>query len=447
MSTGLTRQALRRHRLGLSGPFVTQVLASLVISAMVMTMRSTDAALSAAERAVEPAATVVAISQVFLGSSIYLAMLVVGVTMALAMAGQLREVALVRTLGASPGQVRRSAAAQAAAVSLPAALLGFGLSIPAGAAWVALLQAQGLMPTAVVFRAEALVALPVALVTCLTTAVLAALLAAARTSRLRPGSALVEVVAGRPRVGRGRTVVGIGLLLVSLVASALLARLDAANAGDASFFVLLAGCVGAGLCGPHLLRFACRVLRPVAGRRLARAALDDLGAQSRQLSGALVPAVLAIAFAVVKVGWHTTATHLGIEVAHVDRWADYAGTTLYCVFAVVAAVNCFVTVGVNRRRDYAAMQLAGATRRAILGLAAVQALVVAAVVVVVGAGIAVATLIPMLAVTLGTPAPHLTPAVVVGGSLTVAGVVGLGMLLPAAAATRRPPLEHLAVGA
>lgn len=447
MSSGLTRQALRRHRLGLTGPFVTQVVASMVISAMVMTMWSTDAALTPAQRGQEPVATMVDLSQVFLGSSIYLAMLVVGVTMALAMAGQMREVALLRTVGASPGQIRRSAAAQAVAVSLPAALVGFGLSIPAGAAWVALLHDRGLMPVTVSFRIEASVAFPVALGTALVTSALAALIATVRVSRLRPGAALVEVATGRRRVGRIRTVAGVVLLLASLVLSGVLARFDTENAGDASFFVLLSGCIGVGMTGPHLLRAMTHLLGPISGRGVMRAALDDLASMSRVLSGALVPAVLAVAFAVVKVGWHTTAAHIGADDPALDRWTDYAGTTLYCAFAAIAAINCWVTVGASRRRDYAVMQLAGATRSALLRMTGVQAMIFTAVVALVGGGIGAATLVPMLDVTLGTLSPHIPMATVILGLLGIGGVVGIGTLAPIAALTRRSPWEVVAVAA
>ena len=51
MTSGLTRQALRRHRWAFLGPFATQCLAAAVITAMVTTTWSLSAAtLSADER-------------------------------------------------------------------------------------------------------------------------------------------------------------------------------------------------------------------------------------------------------------------------------------------------------------------------------------------------------------------------------------------------------------
>ena len=117
------------------------------------------------------------------------------------------------------------------------------------------------------------------------------------------------------------------------------------QAADVAFFVILAECVGFGMLGPLVLRAVARLLRPYAGGGLLRLALDDITTMTRALSGALVPLVLATAFAIVKIATHTTAAHVsGIADPPVDRWTDYSGTAVYCAFAGVAAFNCFVTV-------------------------------------------------------------------------------------------------------
>jgi putative ABC transport system permease protein len=446
--SGITWQALRRHRWTLAGPLATQTVAGMVISAMVMTARSIDKApLTALERVSPILVNMVDATTVFIGVAVYMTMLVVGVTMAMAMAGQLREIALLRTIGASPGQVRRSAVLQAAIVAVPASIVGFALAIPAGTLWVTLLRDHRVMPDRVSFR-PSLVALPVAVGVVLATSMAGTFVAAMRTSRLRPAEASTEIATGRRRIRRTRTTIGLALMVGGAVLSAVLSLFAQDQAADAAFFVMLAECIGVGMVGPHVLRAVSRLLHPFAGDGLVRVALDDIASMTRSLSGALVPLVLATAFAIVKIATHTTAAHVtGVADPAMDRWTDYSGTAVYCAFAGVAALNCFVTVLVSRRRDLAAMQLAGATRQALVRIVGIEASIVTVVAVGIAAVVSTTTLAPMLHTSLGVWLPRLPPTVVAAGVVLVAVVVTAGMVAPAAVISRRPPIENTGLAA
>lgn len=442
MISGITLQAMRRHRWTLAGPFVTQALAAATLSAMLLTMRAIDNA--PPSPAVRDGASVAAVrdaTETFTGVTVYLSLVVVGVTMALAMSGQLRDIALLRTVGATPGQVRRSAARQAAVTAFPASLAGYLLGMPAGAAWTALLHHGGLLPGQVAFR-PALSALPVTLAVVVGTSVAGTLVAAARTSRLRPGAATAEVATGRRRIGRTRTVVGLGLVAGAVVLSLVLGLLAPGQAVDAGVVVMLAQCVGVGLLAPHLLR-AVERLSPVAGNGLLRVALDDVAATSRALSAALVPLVLAAAFGLIKIAAHTTAQAVtGAVASREELWTDLSGTAIYCAFAGAAAVNCLVTMLVTRRHDLATLQLAGATRRDVVRIVAIEAVVVAGVGLVAALGIATVTLAPLLHVTLGVWLPRVPFGVAAAGVAVVLLTVGAGMTLPAGALTRQSPTQR-----
>jgi hypothetical protein len=79
MRSGITRQALRRHRWSLLGPAVTQCTAATVIAMMVMTATSLNAApLSPAERAAMQATTVPEATVVFALIAVYLSVILVG---------------------------------------------------------------------------------------------------------------------------------------------------------------------------------------------------------------------------------------------------------------------------------------------------------------------------------------------------------------------------------
>jgi putative ABC transport system permease protein len=226
-----------------------------------------------------------------------------------------------------------------------------------------------------------------------------------------------------------------------VVLSASIANLPAGQADDLGFFVVLAMCIGAGLLGPALLRVAAPVVRLFGGSTGALAA-DNVAVRAKALSGALVPLVLAVGFATIKVTVHTTAAHVtGTPDPAADVWLDYSGTAVYAAFAAVAALNTLVTLMLSRRGEIAATQLAGATRRQILGVVTCEALIVTGTGLLAAAGVATATLLPLLHTALGTWTPYLPPSCLLAGLLGVATLVGLGTVLPAALLTRRPAIE------
>jgi putative ABC transport system permease protein len=445
--SGITRQALRQHRGTLLAPASTQMLAAAVISAMVMTASSLDRApLDAAGRRALANADIRDTTSVFIGVAIYLSILIVGVTMNLAMSGQRHDIALLRVIGASPGQVRRSVALQAAVVAVPASTIGYLLAVPAGAGWVAALKAHGVVPDAVRFQ-PTVVALPIALAVELATSVVGAWLASIRPARLAPAAALTESLAGTRPLGRARSGLGVLLVAAGAVLSAVLARFAPEQAADAAFFVMLAECVGVGLLGPLFLGRVTTALRLVLPDGRPRLALDDLATMTRSLSGALIPLVLAAAFAMVKVATHTTTAHVtGVADPSADLWTDYSGTAIYAAFAGVAALNCLVTVLVTRRGDLSTMQLVGASRRDLVVIFTAEAVMVAATAAVLAAAVATITLAPILHTSLHTWVPYLPASAVVGGLAAVGAVTGIGMVVSVALLSRRAPTAIVAAG-
>jgi putative ABC transport system permease protein len=430
------RHALRRHRATLLGPASTQCLAGLVISTMVTANHSLNQ-LAPEIRAKALVADALETTSVFLGITIYLAIIIGGVTMNLAAAGQLRDIALLRTIGATPGQVRRSLALQSAVIALPSALVGALLGIPAAWCWLAVLRHVGVVPRMTSLVVD-LRALPLAVGIVLVTSLVGTMMAVMRTSRISPASALTEELTGLRSVRPIRTVVGLVLITAGVVLSAVLATIAPVQAGDAAVFVLLAECVGIGLVGPVVLGWVTRAIRPVA-RGVARVAVDDVATMTRKLSSALIPTVLAAAFAGIKIAAHTTA---GTGIGPADEpWADYSGTAIYCAFAGIAALNCFVTVMITRRQSFAAIQLAGATRRTLIAIVTIEAGLVAAVAASVAATVAVVTLSPILHHSVGVWFPRVGPALLGLWVAAVAGVVGLGMVVPVVVGSRTRPIR------
>jgi putative ABC transport system permease protein len=445
VSTGLVRQALRRHRWSLLAPACTQVLSSCVISAMVMLAWSlSPAQLSARDRAVVVASQMDDVTSVFLGSAVYLSILIVGVTMNLGIQQQLEDVALVRVVGATPGQVRRAVALQVAVLALPASAVGWLLAVPSTAGWTYLLRTHGVLPSAARLSPN-VVALPIAAGVVLSTSVVGAMIAASRTARIRPSSALAEAQTRRRPIGRLRITVATMLVLGGASLSVVLSQLDPQQAGDSALFVMLAECVGVGLLVPIVLRRAAVLLRRVARDGVPRLAVDSIETMSRPLSGALIPLVLAGAFAAVKVGMHTTTTHVtGVAESAADVWTDYSGTVIYVVFAAVAGLNCLITIVVNRRRELATMQLLGGSRRTVITMVLMEAGVITATATVLAIVVAGVTLASMLHGAVGRWLPYFPPAWPLVAIGVLACLVAVGMAAPATVMTRAAPVDILA---
>ncbi|MEU1026797.1 FtsX-like permease family protein, partial [Streptomyces sp. NPDC005904] len=138
MATGLALAALRAHRPAFVGTAVAALFAATVVSASTMMLGTTGAGgtsgLPAPARRQIRESGVGDMAIVLLIGSVYMSIFVVVSTMGTAVAQQHRELAMVRSIGARPRQIRRAVAVQALAASVPAALLGFALG-GVGARW------------------------------------------------------------------------------------------------------------------------------------------------------------------------------------------------------------------------------------------------------------------------------------------------------------------------
>jgi putative ABC transport system permease protein len=197
-----------------------------------------------------------------------IALFVVAGTFALAIAQRRRETAVLRALGATPGQVRRLLAGEALLVSLAAGALGLAAGRPLAEAIVSVLADRGEVGPAFAPGAS-----PIPMAAALGMGVLigqfAVAAAARRAGRVPPADALREVAIEHPRPGVVRTASGAVLLLggvaMALVFSGFWAMVFAILGG-----MVLAG--GVGLLGRWLLGVPAAVLA-VPLRRLGAAGL------------------------------------------------------------------------------------------------------------------------------------------------------------------------------
>ncbi|GGX88605.1 hypothetical protein GCM10010358_48200 [Streptomyces minutiscleroticus] len=193
------------------------------------------------------------------GVSAFVSVFVVASTFAFAVAQRRREFGLLRTAGATPGQIRRAVAAEALVVGVLASAAGCALGAygaPLLAAWAV---DGGLAPA---WFAVGDHAWPyhAAFWTGLLVALCGAAAAAWRAGRTGPAQALREASADAGAMTRGRLVLGAGLLLTAAVTLALTLAGDPGDLLHRKTYV----------SRPMLLITAVALLAPAAVRPLTR---------------------------------------------------------------------------------------------------------------------------------------------------------------------------------
>ncbi|MFD8650541.1 ABC transporter permease [Streptomyces mirabilis] len=230
------------------------------------------------------------------GTSLLVAVLVVVGTFALSVQQRHRELALLRAIAATPGQIRALLGREALIVGAAAGTAGALAGLPLGSWLHGRFVAMGAVPatlqhTVSVFPPFA------ALAATLLGAWAAARISSRRIARIRPAEALAAARAERTRPAWGRILAGLALLAGGVVLVAVLSVLRTEPASTPVTFlavVVLASSVA--LLGPLLVRAAVAVLGgPLAltgpSSRLARA---NLRGHAARMASVVTPLTLLI---------------------------------------------------------------------------------------------------------------------------------------------------------
>ncbi|MFH9808606.1 FtsX-like permease family protein [Streptomyces olivaceus] len=223
---------------------------------------------------------------------------VVAGALGVTIAGQRRDLALMRAVGATPRQIRRLAAAQSTVVAAVALVPGVAAGYLLAGRFRELLADRGVLPSELPLTVGPLPALATLLLV-VAAVQLSARCAAWRTSRM-PATEAVAESRSEPRTP-SRTRTGAGLLLMlgacALSAVPLLSR-TALGASVTSIAGILAA-IGLAMAGPALVRSAgeaaVRRLRPgVAAPTWL--ALANVRAYALRLSGVVSPLAMGVVF-------------------------------------------------------------------------------------------------------------------------------------------------------
>lgn len=248
-------------------------------------------------------------------------------TVALSVAQRKREFALLRAIGATPRQIRRSVAAEALLVAPAAGLAGLLPGIGLASWWFGQLKDRDAVPAAVDLHVSP-IPLAVAVGTALLSALVAGWAAARRPARTKPGQALTEASVERLRPGIVRTVLGLGAVTGGILLSGVAARSAGDDAAEAALGVVMLFMLAVALLGPLIARLAAGLfgLPLRAGDASAELAAANSRTNARRLASAITPIVLATAFASVLVFMHTSEDHATAAQQRAGVTADHVVT-------------------------------------------------------------------------------------------------------------------------
>ncbi|MEU8541689.1 ABC transporter permease [Streptomyces sp. NPDC048717] len=252
-----------------------------------------------AEGAALPAARdlLIGLGGSFGGTATMVAVFTAAGTVALSVGQRSREFALLRAIGTTPRQLRRSIATEALLLAPLAGALGCLPGLALARWWFDALRVRGAIPDGVRLDTGPLPFLA-AVVAVVLTALLAGLTAARRPSRTAPGSALAEGRTELAGPGRLRTGFGLAALAGGVGLGGVATAQSGMDSAQAALGVVMLFMVAVALLGPWIARICAALARLPLGRLGASGHLAAANSRTnaRRLASALTPIVLALAF-------------------------------------------------------------------------------------------------------------------------------------------------------
>jgi putative ABC transport system permease protein len=290
------------------------------------------------------------VTAAFGGLAMFIAMFVVASTMGLSIQQREREIALLRAVAATPRQIRRMIAWEAAIVALVGSSAGIWPGILLGRALGHALVRHGIAPPNFAVHADWLPA-AAAVGGGVATTLLAVLAAGRRAARVSPTLALTDAAVEPRLLGPGRVIGGLLALagavpLFAVSATTSTPETAAATSELTAIFLVTA----VGFLGPIVARVVARsvgpplaALSPVGGF-LASA---NLGAATRRFSSASTPLVLTVAMSCTLVFSTTTTDHAVTQERHPSLSAQLAVTSSGPGLPAAALADARATPGVR----------------------------------------------------------------------------------------------------
>jgi putative ABC transport system permease protein len=290
------------------------------------------------------------VTAAFGGLSMFIAIFVVASTLGLSIQQREREIALLRAVAATPGQIRRMIAWEAAVVALAGSAAGIWPGIALGRVLAHGLQDHGIMPANYALHYDWLAA-AAAIGGGVVIALLAVLVAGRRAARVAPTLALSDAAVEPRLLGPGRVIGGlIALAGAAPLLAVAVTTTDPQTAAPTSEINALFLVVAAAFFGPVVTYAVARLLAPAltalspAGGFLATA---NLGAATRRFSSAITPLVLTVAVSCTFFFGFTTIDHATTQQMRAGLTGQLAITSAGPGLPAAALADARATPGVR----------------------------------------------------------------------------------------------------
>ncbi|WP_031516024.1 FtsX-like permease family protein [Streptomyces sp. NRRL F-5123] len=441
MAAGLARASVRHRR----GTFLAAFLAVFLGAAILMSFAALLDTAGGPHVTGTDRNTLTIMASVVGGWGVLVVASAVATTLAVAARQRAGELALLRSLGATPAQTVRLVVGETALVGLAGVLLALPVGYGGGWTLLHLLQDTGQVGDAVGFRFGAS-ALAVGAGGSLLAALAASFGTARRAARRRAVEAHRQAAAGGRRTSRFRLAAG-ALLVVAGASCAVVTAtaLDASKiesqsvAGEAAVLSAL----GFALLAPVLLRAVTAALAPLLGAFGAPGRLGVLAVRQRvqRAATAVMPIVLCTAISTGTLAmqsvWNAAHPHLSAD----DKGTatlNYVVVGMLAVFAAVMLVNLVVAETAARQGEFAQLRLAGATQPQLLRQVAAETALTLVTGLLFGTAAAAASAVPYSLAVSGDVLPGSAVGI---HTAVVAGVavLALGAALTAARRAGRAP--------
>ncbi|MEV4416156.1 FtsX-like permease family protein [Catellatospora sp. NPDC049609] len=397
--TGLAMRSLR-HRVPAAVATLVAVLLGSALMASFATLVQSAAGAHDADREL-----LIIMGAVVGGWGSLIVLFSVASTVGIVAEQRLGEAGLLRTIGATPRQVRALIVYEAAVVSLLAAAAGAAAGVFGGRALFDALRRGGLLSPASAYGGGP-ASLSAAAAVVVLVSVVAAVISSGRATRGAPGFSLrqVDVPVRRMRwwralIGTVLVACGLGSAVVTITVTG--KSTDAYAAMQTSGSASIVAGVGLATLAPVLLRLLAVPLRPLlAGSGSGYLAAENTTRRAHLFAAMLAPVIVFVSTAV------GTLLMVGIDSRTLTAARDPEGVgdtittinsvviAMICLFAAIMVVNAAAATVVHRRRELDRLWRLGASRGQLRAGVVLEAAVVTVIGIVLGLLGSTATAVP-----------------------------------------------------
>ncbi|WP_131740717.1 ABC transporter permease [Actinomadura roseirufa] len=449
--TALALRSLRRRAGAFLASFLSMFLGATILMAFAsMLDTAVDGDVSGPARE-----TLIMMASVVGGWGLLLVVFAVTSTLTLSVRQRAAEMALLKSVGATPGQLARMIVGEAAGIAVVAALLAVPPAILTGRALLGMLHRTHQVPAAV-GHSFGPIALSMGLGITFVSATAAALITARRAGRVRVTESLMEASTGTARMSRKRVVfAGLFLALAAdlAVLTVTVMRDEGSQAMATAGQADILAAIGLALLSPLIMRRVTALLaaplRSLFGVT-GDLAVTTMGRRAGAMAAAVTPVILFTGTAVGTLFMQATE-NAAMDAGGLVKTAEQKSIEtlnlvvigMVVLFTAIMLVNTLVAATAHRRREFGQTRLAGATPGQVLGTVTLEAVVLTVTGVLCGTVASVFTIVPYGLARMDSATPD-------GSVWTYLGVVALAAVLTGVTAwgaarrtLRTPAIETL----